>query len=106
MSNGWPKVLIPMIKNVMPILVADKIMGKPPSKRLTYEQLDGGWEKTTPPGHVTIMTNVEIAHWIEQQPIHMWKYIDLETDSKHYALNTHFIVSEQLLTWLQLRWAD
>jgi hypothetical protein len=102
-----PKVLIPMIRKAVPTTIAHQIVGVGPllPKRLMYEVLDEGWEKVTPEGHKSIMTNVEIAHWIEQQPIHMWKYIDLETKGETYQLNTHFIVSDELLSWLILRWS-
>ena len=84
-----------------------KMMPKPKilPKQITYRVLEDGWEKTCPPGHSAIMTNIHVAAWIEQQPVHMWKYIDLESKGKTYALGSHFFVSDELLTWLKLRWS-
>lgn len=108
--------LLPMLRKHLPAQIAQEIVGVQPMpssvydtfnvkpKLLTYSVLDEGWEKTCPAGHSAIETNVEIAHWIEQQPIHMWKYIDLETQGKTFQLNTYFFVSNELLTWLKMRW--
>jgi hypothetical protein len=110
------KELLPLIRKVVPGLIAQDIVGVQPmqapvgkvftmkSKYMTYNVLKDGWDKTCPPGHSAIETNVEIAHWIEQQPIHMWKYIDLQTGDKTFQLNTYFFVSNELLTWLRMRW--
>ena len=111
------KVLIPMIRKIAPTLIAQDIVGVQPMpssvydtfsnikpKFLTYNVLDESWQKTCPAGNTAIETNVEIAHWIEQQPVHMWKYIDLNARGMEYHLSTHFFVSNELLTWLKLRW--
>lgn len=105
-ENTTPSILIPMLRKVLPTTIAQDIVGVQPMgpKNLTYEVLTEGWEKTCPPGHVAIQTNVKVAHWIEQQPVHMWKYIDLEKEGRTFALNTYFFVSDQLLTWLKMRW--
>lgn len=105
-NNTSPGILIPMIRKVLPTTIAQDIVGVQPmmQKHLTYEILTEGWDKVCPAGHVAISTNVEIGHWIEQQPVHMWKYIDLETQGRTYQLNTNFFVSDQLLTWLKMRW--
>lgn len=106
-QSEWASILIPMIRKVLPTIIAQDIVGVQPMvlpKKLTYEVMEDGWEKTAPHGHTAIMTNVEIAHWIEKQPAHMWKYIDIENDGKTYALNNYFFVSNELLTWLKLRW--
>lgn len=115
-KDNWSSVLLPMIRKVMPALIAQDIVGVQPMtgptgsifnvnpKYLKYEVLDTSWQSTCPFGHTAIQTNVEIAHWIEQQPVHMWKYIDLEKDGRTFALNTYFFVSNELLTWLRMRW--
>lgn len=107
MNKEWASIMIPMIRKILPTVIAQEIVGVQPMvmpKKLTYEVLDESWAKTAPYGHTAITTNVEIAHWIEKQPVHMWKYIDLETNGKEFALNTYFFVSDQLLTWLRMRW--
>ena len=105
--DEFRKIMLPMIRKVLPATIAQEIVGVQPMvmpKMITYQVLTDGWEKTCPAGHVAIMTNVQIAHWIEQQPVHMWKYIDLEKDGREFQLNTHFFISDQLLTWLKMRW--
>ena len=72
-------------------------------KMITYIVLD--WDENCPDGHKPIMTNVPIALWIEQQPVHMWKYVDLNKEDANFQLRSHFFVSEELLTWLKLRWS-
>ncbi len=107
-NNNYAKILIPMIRKVLPGLIAQDIVGvqpmSMPSKLLTYEVLDTEWQTMCPRGHTAIMTNIEIGHWVEQQPVHMWKFIDLEKDGKTFHATTHFFVSDQLLTWLRMKW--
>lgn len=106
-TEDWAKVLIPVIRKHLPTILAEEIAGVQPMvppKMLSYEVLEEEWQKTCPRGHTAIQTNVEIGHWIEQQPIHMWKYIDLEKEGRTFALNTYFFVSNELLTWLRMRW--
>lgn len=44
-----------------------------------------------------------VESWILDQPIHMWKYAE-EYDDCHYAM-TRLLVYEELLTWIELKWA-
>jgi hypothetical protein len=118
-NKDLAKIMLPMIRKVAPSLIAQDIVGVQPmqapvgqvftmnasfNKIITYEVLTEGWEKVCPAGHSAIMVNVEIANWIEHQPVHMWKYIDLSKDGKTFITATHFFVSNELLTWLKLRW--
>lgn len=44
-----------------------------------------------------------VGEWLETQPIHMWKYAE-ETEGCQLSC-TRYIISEELLTWLTLRWS-
>jgi hypothetical protein len=108
MDKEWMPSVIAMLRKFIPKTIAQEIAGVQPMsvqpKFLTYQVLTEGWEKVCPTGHTAIKTNIQIAAWIEQQPVHMWKYIDLESNGKTYAIGSHFFVSDQLLTWLKMRW--
>jgi hypothetical protein len=52
--------------------------------------------------HTAIDVSSKVEAWILEQPLHMWKYAD-EIDGCHFAM-TRFLVDEQLLTLLILRW--
>ena len=106
-----------MIRKVAPALIAQEIVGVQPMpasawqgfemkpKQLTFGVLDRDSFKSCPDGYVPVMTNIQIAHWIEQQPVHTWKHMDMAEGGKMYILNTHFFISDELLTLLTLKWA-
>jgi len=52
---------------------------------------------------VAIDVSPNVEEWILNQPPHLWKYAD-DTYDCHYAM-TRFLVNEELLTWMTLRWA-
>ena len=84
------------------ILPTPAIKIKP--KIITFIELDRRSAKNCPEGHIAVMVNIHIAAWIEKQPIHMWKPLDFEKNGEQYVLGSHYIVSDELLTWLKLRW--
>ena len=51
---------------------------------------------------IAIDVRPEVESWLLEQPLHLWKYAE-ETDDCHFAM-TRFLVNEELLTWLTLRW--
>lgn len=103
-TNDWTKVLIPVLRNHLPKILAEEIVGVQPmmQKRLTYEVMEN--VAVNPPGYHAIYANIEIGHWIEQQPVHMWKFYDLDHCDEKWRMKTQYIVSDQLLTWLKMRW--
>jgi hypothetical protein len=61
-------------------------------------------EKFIPPhDHCVVSVNSDIADWIEQQPIHMWKPAEcLEAGWTGYE----YVISNKLYSWLTLRWSS
>jgi hypothetical protein len=51
---------------------------------------------------IAIDVRPSVEEWILTQPPHLWKYAE-ETDGCHFAM-TRFLVNEEMLTWLTLRW--
>jgi hypothetical protein len=49
---------------------------------------------------IDVRPSVEL--WVLEQPPHLWKYAD-ETDGCHFGM-TRFLVNEELMTWMTLRW--
>ena len=64
--------------------------------------LSGGFTSKGGDGYVVIDANKEISDWIETHPIHMWKHGELKNYTGFYD---RYIISEQLLMWLKLRWS-
>lgn len=42
----------------------------------------------------------EVESWLNTQPVHMWKYSD-----RDFKIFTRVIISEELYTFLVIRWA-
>ena len=51
---------------------------------------------------IAVDVRPEVELWLFTQPPHLWKYAE-ETDDCHVAM-TRFLVNEELLTWMTLRW--
>ena len=108
MDNDWTSILIPMIRKVMPTVIAQDIVGVQPMTMPKYLDkvlvVDQTIDKlpAPPEGHLTVDVDWEVAKWIESQPIHMWKYGDVPAYS---ASRERYTISEQLYTWLTLRWS-
>jgi hypothetical protein len=98
------KVLLPMIRKVMPQIIAQDIVGVQPMNMNfpKWRQLSA-YSETVPDGYVVVDADREISAWIEEQALHMWKHGEL----KQLAPGFHdrYIISEELLTWLTLRWS-
>ncbi len=52
----------------------------------------------------------EIGHWIESQPIHMWKFYDIPFDqlrnvSLGSLLGSNYIFTDEMEAWFMLRWS-
>ena len=67
---------------------------------LTYKVITDHDVENVPANHHVVIVNHEIDMWINEQPIHMWKFID---EPKTYY--DYYIISDELLTWLTVRWA-
>ena len=112
--------LIPIIRKLMPNIVAQDIVGVQPMSIGTSNVFNINGDKATfrnfvPAGnqnecvlysgnHVAVDVKTrEVSKWLEEQPAHLWKYAE-ETDDCHFAF-TRYIIDEQLFTLLSLRWS-
>lgn len=53
----------------------------------------------------------EVGHWIESQPIHMWKFYDIPEGAKlgvsiSALMGQNYIFTDQMEAWFMLRWGD
>ena len=109
MSDDWSSVLIPMIRKMMPAIIAQEIVGVQPmtdilKPRPKFMLVDQSVDKlqAPPKGYLTVDVVGEVAMWIEEQAIHMWKHGDIPA----YAFGMErYTVSEQLYTMIALRWS-
>ena len=116
-NNDWGSVLLPMIRKVMPSVLAKEIIGVQPmtgsngqvfdmtytvpkSFRLVDHILDG--LPPPPDGYLTVDVNWEVARWLKDQPIHMWKFCDVPAYSMSMK---RYTISEKLYTMMALRWS-
>ena len=98
------KVLLPMIRKVMPQIIAHDIVGVQPMNLMPPKwKHTASYSEHVPDGYVVIDANREISAWIEEQALHMWKHAELQQLTP--GLYDRYIISEELLTWLALRWA-
>ena len=88
----------------MPQVIAQDIVGVQPMNLTPpkWERARDNSRLTIPDGYIHINVNREIAQWIEEQPLHQWKHGELGRLAGFYD---SFIVSEELLAWLILRWS-
>ena len=52
----------------------------------------------------------EVGHWIESQPIHMWKFYDIPVESmKDVSINSligqNYLFTDEMEAWFMLRWS-
>jgi len=52
----------------------------------------------------------EVGHWIESQPIHMWKHYDIPFDqlrnvSLGSLLGSNYMFTDEMESWFLLRWS-
>ena len=115
--NNWTNILLPMIRKTLPEIIAQDIAGTQPmsvdvaqvfnikpkylEKILVVDQTVDKLP-APPAGHLTVDVDWEVSQWIQQQPIHMWKFGDVPAYS---GARDRFTVSEQLYTWMTLRWS-
>lgn len=108
------KQMMPIIRKLMLAALAQDLVSVQPMTSATgavfnikheylpkYRQID---VSGVPNGHYGIDVGFEVQLWIEQQPIHMWKYIDGPEDMTRVD-RQQFLVSEQLYNWMLIRWS-
>ena len=110
-------ILIPMIRKVMPTMIANQIIGVQPMTaptgqihtlsvrypaRLKFERLgddDYHDDLHVPKDYCAVDVDLEIRDWIREQPIHLWKEVDGVS-----FLRDRFVIADDLYTALALRW--
>jgi hypothetical protein len=105
-------ILIPMIRKLMPTMIAHQIVGVQPmtgptgsifgTRRPKFERLDFdvyGDAIPVPEGYCVVDVDLEIHDWIREQPIHLWK----DSNRVHF-LRDRFVIADDLYTALALRW--
>lgn len=121
MSSGQrrmpDKLTIPMLRKLLPIMVAQDIVGVQPMTNTNpiFQMKDGkvGFKNFTLATdqdecgnydgiHYAVDVRMQVAEWVETQPIHMWKPAD---DMEGCQITcSRYIISEELLTWMTLKW--
>jgi len=122
MTNPLKKSIyrIPIIRKILPTIVAKDIVGVQPMPKtnpiftmkgdkvgfknytLALNQNECVLYDTPEQKYYAIDVRPIVEEWLETQPIHMWKYAE-ETDGCQMTC-TRYIISEELLVWLTLRW--
>ena len=107
------KVILPIIRNIMPDVIANDIVGVQPMTNAAnmINPFTKKWERigmdVPSDKWVFNIRNQEIRTWIEEQPIHMWKFYDIEPkiDTPIAALiGDNYLFTEEMEVWFQLRW--
>lgn len=116
------KILLPMIRKVMPALVANEIVGVQPMSSVTasvftrtangmvgmknYEVAKDQSEASDYSGdHIIIdIRTREVSYWVEAQPANLWKWAD-NVEGCHMSY-TRYVMDQRLFTWLTMRWSE
>ena len=90
----------------MPKVIAQDIVGVQPMGIEIPKWKSVPVYEPVPDGYVVIDANREISTWIEEQALYMWKHGELQTlDILRRGFYDRYIISEELLSWLTLRWS-
>jgi hypothetical protein len=115
------KLSIPLLRKLLPTTLANKIVDVQPMPPGTSKVFGVKYGKVSfenyvmvnnqnecvlydSTGHIYYAVDIRptVEEWLLTQPIHMWKHAE-ETDDCHVAYS-RYIVCEELLTWMTLRW--
>lgn len=101
-------VLIPIIRKMMPGIIAQDIVGVQPMNGdklgfMPFVIVENQNECVLYSGnHIAVDVKPNVSKWIEEQAPHLWKYAE-ETDGCHFSF-TRYIIDEQLFTIMSLKW--
>ena len=88
----------------MPKVIAQDIVGvQPMGIEIPKWKSVSVYSEPIPDGYVVIDANREISAWIEEQALYMWKHAELQQLTPGFY--DRYIISEELLSWLTLRWS-
>ena len=111
---------IPVLRKLMPKTIAQDIVGVQPMTTMSpvftvkhgkvsfhnYIMVENQNECVLydTPGctHYAVDVKPEVKKWLLEQPVHMWKPAE-ETEDCHLFYD-RYIISEELLSWMTLRW--
>lgn len=104
-------VLLPVIKRVMPNIIAQDIISVQPMGSV-YPYYNA-WSKVgihIPTDHwVYNVRSQEIRTWIEEQPAYMWKFYDIDVYNldlpASVILGSNYVFTEEMEAWFTLRWS-
>lgn len=116
-NNDWSSVLLSTIRKVMPSVLANEVTGVQPMTGATGQVFDIKYEWSKPfrlvdqvldglppppDGYLTVDVNWEVARWLNNQPIDMWKLCDVPA----YSMSMErYTISEKLYTMMALKWS-
>lgn len=107
-------ILLPLIRRVMPTMIAHQILGvqpmtgptgsifgtrRPKFERLNIDQYQDD-ELLVPEGYCVVDVDTQVYRWVSEQPIHLWKVADRLT----FSHLDRMIIADGLYTALALRW--
>jgi hypothetical protein len=107
-------ILLPIIRRVMPTMIAHQILGvqpmtgstgsifgtrRPKFERLNIDQYQDD-ELLVPEGYCVVDVDTQVYRWVSEQPIHLWKVADRLT----FSHLDRMIIADGLYTALALRW--
>jgi hypothetical protein len=96
---------------MMPNILAQNILGVQPMADM-INSFSKKWEKVgmdmPADKWVYNVRSQEIRDWIEEQPIHMWKFYDFNDTKLHLSLASigqNYVFLEEMESWFLLRWS-
>lgn len=114
-SSATPAMIMPAIRKLMPSVIAQDIVSVQPMTSpnglvfdIKYEapksfvRVDASKDglPLPPEGYIAVDVNWEVARWISEQPIHMWKFRDAPAYS---PVMERYTISEKLYTLMAVR---
>lgn len=112
--------LIPIIRKLMPSILAQDIVGVQPMTSATgnvfsmknntvsfkpFVIVENQNECVLYSGnHIAVDVKPTVSTWIEEQPPYLWKYAE-NTEDCHVSF-TRYIIDEKLFTMMSLKWGE
>ena len=103
------KLMLNTIRRVMPNVIANEIIGVQPMTDVS--RFIKKWEKIgmdiPTDTWVYNIRSHEIRDWVEEQPVHMWKFYDLTDTKLDFSLSTlgqNYVFTKEMEVWFELRW--
>ena len=116
-DEEYGKILIPMIRKVLPAVIASDIVGVQPMQtdygsilEIKPKYLDNiiivdqtkDKLPEPPAGYLTVDVSIEVSRWIQEQAISQWKFATIPA---YGVARERFTISEELYTMAVLKWS-